>query len=344
MARSVGTRSTWTDTRRRRSARNNDLARIRSGRSRAYCVTRRLLSELASAFVLSLYWVLRLVREEQAKAVSGRVSRVVAAAYHGARLKRYDILFGALSPTERADLDSAHVAYLARLMVHSSRLETDTLDSLCDKVLMEGQEHIEAARAHNRGVLIVAAHAGTWMHAPVTLAARGQPPLAVINPELRIFGRYLRQSIANRFRIPVANAGEDAYDAAKKQFRSNRLMFVTIDMTVRPAQSAWLRFGRAELLVDVGPAVIALRQRVPVIWASTFHDEPGRSRVAFSPPMTVGAGTRWARPDQLMQHWLDLLWADVRARPAQWWPLVFVPLRRPSSAATVTVPVAATRQ
>ncbi|HEX9563777.1 MAG TPA: hypothetical protein VF981_07390 [Gemmatimonadaceae bacterium] len=282
---------------------------------------------LGVSLLRAVFWLLRRLPEDRALAFAHGVSRVLGVPLKAARRRTQQIVFTD-GDTGFEALEQQHTAYLARLRLHIARLPVESPRTMGERVSFEGLEHLAAARDQHRGVLIVSGHVGTWLHVPTALAGRGFPMLFFVNPHLPGLAGMM-DSMASRYGFSLAHVGADAHAAARDHFRSGGLLHVTIDATVHPERSVWLRFGQSELLVDPGPAVLALRHRVPVVRASAFHDAAGHSCVRLSPPMLVGPGTTWTRAEPLMQHWLDCLWSDVSAHPAQWWPIAYVQVRRP---------------
>jgi hypothetical protein len=84
--------------------------------------------------------------------------------------------------------------------------------------------------------------------------------------------------------------------------------------------------GGAEFLVDVGPAVMALRHRVPVVWTRSYHDDSGGSHIQFTPAMEFAPATHGA--EDVMRRWLGYLWSDLQARSHQWWAINFIASRK----------------
>ena len=279
-----------------------------------------------------LFWLLRRFHERRALSIARAISRVLAVPTMAARRRAQEAVFAARSNGARRGLERAHIDYLSRLRVHGARLPLETPESIRYGVTLDGEEHLLKARDGHRGVIVVGGHVGSWLHILPALACRGHPLLFLVNPALPRLTTYL-EAISSRHGFALAGVGDSAQDAAGRHLRGGGVLYLTIDATVHPDRSVWLRFGPSELLVDPGPAVLALRHRRPVIWATTYHDDTGGSRVLLAPPMEVGPGTPWTRSGPLMQHWLDLLWSDVSRRPAQWWPIAYVPIRLPSAVA-----------
>jgi lauroyl/myristoyl acyltransferase len=210
------------------------------------------------------------------------------------------------------------------------RLSSQGLQELPAVIQATGEENVAAALRGGRGLLLTVAHSGTWWHAPLYLAARGHRLRAVVNPGLppRV-GEYL-QTISDRFGIPVTYVGQDAYQTARETFSRNEIFVIAIDRSLRVDRSVGVPCGPATILLDPGPAILALRQRVPVVHAETFHDEKGRSWVNYSPPLTFGPGTAMTTTDSVLRFWGQSIFEQWQRHPEQWWTLSFCSLRAPT--------------
>lgn len=230
-------------------------------------------------------------------------------------------------PRRIRSLEKQHIEYYSRLNYHIMRLSEQNLSDLPAVIQATGEENIAAALKAGRGLLLTVAHSGTWWHAPLYLAARGFRLRAVVNPRLppRI-GEYLHK-VSERFGVPVTYVGKEAYQSARDTFSRNEIFVIAIDRTLREDRSAWIPCGPAELLMDPGPAMLALRQRVPVVHADTFHDNAGCSSVTFSTPHSFGPGTSMTTTESVLRFWGKSIYEQWQRHPEQWWTISFCSLR-----------------
>jgi lauroyl/myristoyl acyltransferase len=77
------------------------------------------------------------------------------------------------SPGELEQLDRDYLEYMIRFQVETARCFSIAPADLKEKVLLQGEAYLEAVLKKGRGVLLVSGHAGTWWHAPCSLAAQG---------------------------------------------------------------------------------------------------------------------------------------------------------------------------
>lgn len=226
------------------------------------------------------------------------------------------------------DLRARIHRYEARVHVDFSRLNTLSREALCAWVSLSGEEHLDAALAGGRGVMLVSDHAGTsWLVVPTLLAARGYPLHMVANPMSAPGVDSWLTFVAERFSAQLWFVGRGVPRVAQRALARNEIFCVTFDVSVNVPRSAWLPFGATTLPVDPGPALLAARFGVPVLQVTTAHDAPWGLRMTIHPPEPA-AGTAGERPDpaQLSRQWVDRLERQIAERPADWWPWSYVAL------------------
>lgn len=255
------------------------------------------------------------------------------------RRANIETLYDSLHWTEgqKRHLYRRHMEYLGRMRLHMAGLGTQTPADIRNTVMVRGEEHVKAALAKERGLLVVLGHTGTFYHVPFCLASRGFEVSVVAN--LRLLpgvGAYLR-TVAERFNLHLVQVGDGAYDVARNVFRRKQIFVLAFDQTVRLDRSIWLRFFNAALPVDRGSAMLALRQRVPTLWASSYHNEAGRSCVEFTQAPRFGRDTPFNTPEAVLRYWVDTLERDVERHPEQWWSLSFTLLAHASVSSSPSV-------
>ena len=81
----------------------------------------------------------------------------------------------ARSPAETRDLARRAFEQFARTLVEMLELERMSGARLLSAIEIRGGEHLAAARASGRGVILLSAHLGNWEWGAAALAARGVP-------------------------------------------------------------------------------------------------------------------------------------------------------------------------
>lgn len=226
------------------------------------------------------------------------------------------------------DLPTRIHRYEARVHVDFSRLATLSPEALCAWISLSGEEHLDAALAGGRGVMLVSDHAGTsWLAVPALLASRGYPLHMVANPMSAPGVDAWLTFGAERFGVHLSFVGRGVPRVAQRALGRNEIFCVTFDVSVNVPRSTWLPFGATTLPVDPGPALLTSRFGVPVLQVTTAHDGPWGLRMTIHPP-SLPPGTGEERPDpaQLSRQWIDRLERQIAERPADWWPWSYVAL------------------
>ena len=235
--------------------------------------------------------------------------------------------------------------YMVRFQEETARCFFIPPANLESKVWLNGEAHLREALKKGRGALIVSGHMGTWWHVPCLLAARGYKLNVVFNsfpfPPIE---DYLRRSAA-RYGIQLTFVDKGVPRMMQRAAEKNEIVYLTFDVAVRQHHSNWQRFGATKININPGPAILALRCRIPVIYASTFHGDPQRSHVTLHPP-TFSDAAAGMRANDLCQSWVERLHSEILQHPEQWWGWGFSDLPRVRKAvakdSSVPTPDAAT--
>ncbi|MGC4015531.1 MAG: hypothetical protein QM755_13585 [Luteolibacter sp.] len=225
-------------------------------------------------------------------------------------------------PERAPEIHAGRFEYLSRLHVHIAKFQGTGRDGVLKQVRTSGVEHLAAALAQGKGVLMVSAHAGTWWHVPAAAAALGHPVSSVLTQHLpNAIVRYLEQ-VARELECSLTFVRMGAYEGAKAAFRQKGIFYLSFDFASRSDRSIWMPVGdHAVLPVDTGPGVMAVRHQVPVVWVDTWHDEQGRSNVHFHPPIQTGKGSAFPTAVSVLDYFRARLADQLALYPHQWWLL-----------------------
>lgn len=198
------------------------------------------------------------------------------------------------------------------------------------KVDVAGLEHLQTALRNGKGVLCIGNHIGNWWYTRALFSELGFPIANVSNRiPVRVIEYHLN-AIRRRFHIRTTYVGEGGKKAAEEAFRHNEVFSIQFDISVpgRQPHSAWMTFGNAMMLVDTGPAMLAIRNRVPIILCTTYRTDEHRHRIILE-PFTPNHPPSPTEQDAvaLTQEWINLLVNDIREYPDQWWQWATTELR-----------------
>ncbi|HKG92885.1 MAG TPA: lysophospholipid acyltransferase family protein [Gemmatimonadaceae bacterium] len=209
-------------------------------------------------------------------------------------------------------------AHLGRVSI-----ETALLPSLSrDRVLelfegVTGWELVENAVAAGRGLLFVTGHLGNWELGGAYLAARGIPLDAVVrqmgNP---LFDHYLNDT---RGRLGVTVVYDmEAVRRIPRSLREGRAIALLVDQGVLGLASTYVPFFGRLAKTPRGPAVFALRLKVPLIFGTAIRQPDGRYRLILETVPVEETGDRERDVDQTVARYTRVLERYVRLAPEQY--------------------------
>jgi len=224
------------------------------------------------------------------------------------------------------DLDAAAVKALARASYENlgrtsleaalmeQRTPADLL-ALFDRV--DGWEHIDDALSAGRGALLVTGHLGNWELGGSYIAARGVRVDAIArHMSNRVFERYLTR-VRERFGVHVV-FDEKAVRQTPRSVRENRIVGFLADQGVAGLASTFVPFFGRLAKTPRGPAVFALKMKVPMIFVAAVREPSGRYRLVVENIDVVDTGDREADTVALVAYYTGRLEHWVRQYPGQY--------------------------
>jgi KDO2-lipid IV(A) lauroyltransferase len=188
-----------------------------------------------------------------------------------------------------------------------------------------GLDHLEAARAHGRGTIVVTAHLGHWELGGVTLARHGWPLTVVTleepSSELTRWRDTCRRHLGIRT-IAVGPGHPFAFVELIQTLRRNELVAMLVD---RPyaGTGAPVRFFGGQTEFSTAPALLAHHTGAAVLPAFVLQKPNGRYVSFADPPIALGVDTNPRRAmGENTQRIAAIFEAIVRAHPDQWFNYV----------------------
>jgi lauroyl/myristoyl acyltransferase len=184
---------------------------------------------------------------------------------------------------ERVRIVRAMMRSYNRMMFEFFRLPHLGRDELLHAVQVEGREHLEAAVARGRGVLITSTHIGNWELAAVVLAHWGYRLHAVAGVQL---SRWLTPAVRETKAELALNtvAPEDGFRRLLRALEHNDLVALMVDGDIF-AQGTRVDFFGRELEFPAGPGVLAQRTGALVLCGTCERTAPGRFRIVIEPAL-----------------------------------------------------------
>jgi len=232
------------------------------------------------------------------------------------------ILNGCQPPASRRRLLWRFFQNYGIYMVDFFRLLGMTLEeSKAFTQLYEGRQHLDEALAKRRGVVLLTAHLGHWEIGGLGLRAMGYPVNVVAIKHNTGFTNTLVNRLRRRHGIRVIEVKESMYGTIElvKALRHNEIVAVLGDRVFSDRSETTTLFNR-QVRLPVGPLVLAMASRAPVVPAFSIMEAPGRYHGIIEPALDLRYG-----PDrqQALHHNLRQVAAIferyIRRYPDQWY-------------------------
>jgi lauroyl/myristoyl acyltransferase len=188
--------------------------------------------------------------------------------------------------------------------------------------LYEGRQHIDTALERGKGAVLLTAHLGHWEIGGLGLRAMGYPINVVAIKHNTTFTNALINVMRMRHGIRIIEVEESAYGAIElvKALNRNEVVAVLGDRAFATERSAVTSFFNRPVQLPVGPVLLAMAARAPVVPAFSIMEAPGRYRGVIEPPLELKYG-----PDrtEALQHNLrqvaTVFEQYIRRYPDQWY-------------------------
>ncbi len=197
----------------------------------------------------------------------------------------------ALTPAQVAATARATYRNYAFFATDFLRNARATREDVLAQVEFEGAEHLQAALAAGRGVIVQTAHYGNWELFSLAMAARFGA--------VSIVGRGLDSGAMNavlsehrrQFDIELINK----FHAAKPMLaaiKSGRLLGVLIDQAVSASEGVECEFFGRRIMHSPALSIIAAKTGAAIVPAFIYRKERRRCAIRFFAPIWVAGGGR----------------------------------------------------
>jgi len=246
----------------------------------------------------------------------GELIWIVLGSRRKTALANLELVFPERSAGERRRVAHASFRHLGEMTGDTvSTARFDAVD-LCDRMTIEGWEHLDAGLGAGHGVLMMSAHLGSWEIAAL--------PTGLYRQTMHVIGRPLDNPWLNRHlewaRTRFGNATIPKHGAARgalRVLRQGGIVGILIDQRVRPEQGILVPFMGHPAITSPLLARLALKTGAPVVPIFGHLEPGGRYRVHFEEPL-------WATDDgpepaaEFTRRCLEVVEEQIRLRPETW--------------------------
>lgn len=192
------------------------------------------------------------------------------------------------------------------------------VEAMGDRLKVEGLERLEEAREIGKGLLVVAAHMGSYEEAAAIWSAT-QAPVSLFAEEVepRTLFEWYRDTRA-RLGISVLTLDHGGIRKVLQALREKEIVITAIDRDIRGTGFLMPFFGRVAP-IPLGPAAIALRTGTPILPACVYR-KPDDSFGVETAPLVIPKSNHSSRADQLRLtgQLLRALEGFIRRHPEDW--------------------------
>jgi KDO2-lipid IV(A) lauroyltransferase len=277
---------------------------------------RRLRARVARPALAGLLWLARVLPWGSLRTLGGWLGSLAFAASGVNRLRALDHLalaFPELSERQRTALARSAFRHQVINVLEYLHLTGRGLGAADSKIVEEGWEHVEAARASGRPLLLITGHCGNWELLGAVFG-RNQAPLAAVvrkisEPGMEPLVERLRSGLGTR---TIARGQPDSIRHLLAALRGGTALMMLIDQDIR-TEGVFVPFFGELAHTPAGAARLALRRKAVVIAAFMERREDGSHLARFLPPLEL--------PDDVVGATAVMTRAiedQIRRRPEQW--------------------------
>ncbi len=265
--------------------------------------------------------VLRLVSWRASSAVGAFLGRLAYSLFgirRGVTERQIAAAFPSLSPAEVESTARRSYESIGRTFIETAVLPGTPIQGILDRFEeIDGWEHLEAAQALGKGVIIVTGHLGNWELGGAYVAARGVPldvvARGMANPIMEEYVRVTRNEIG----MAVVHDSQ-AVRQTPRALREGRVVAMVSDHDALGLASTFVPFFGRPAKTPRGPAVFALRLGVPLVFVSPVREKSGRYALRIEPVPVVETGDREADVDAIVLAYTQILERLIRRYPDQY--------------------------
>lgn len=275
-----------------------------------YSLARSILGLLG---ILPLSWSMALGRR------FGRVGHSMLGNLRRTGERNLSLAFPEKTEPERARLLKLCFENLGRQLGLFAHFSSASRETLLDITESEGLEHLEAAQAKGKGVILFTGHVGAWELSSFGLSLRDKPLSFLVR---RIDNPRVEQ-VVDRTRTRFGNRSVDKRAAARSMLKilhSGETLGLLVDLNTLETEGIFVDFFGLPASTTFMIAKLALRTEASVIPIFVpWNDQRGKYRIHMLPPVCVKRTDDEARDvHNLTAELTKILEEYIRRYPDQW--------------------------
>jgi len=283
----------------------------------ALSLSQKLRYGAEAALFLAFMGFFRLIGVDAASAIGGFIGRAIFARTRVTQRARENLAlaFPEKSPAEREIIIRIMWDNLGRTVAEYAHLDKFDLHGPDPRIQVENVAEIEKIKG--QGVLILSGHFANWEIMPIAAARYGLDGAIVYRPPNNPYvDRYISRARARKgFAEQISK-----HQGVRRIFtllRGGKAILLLADQKTNEGIAVPF-FGR-DAMTTPAPAALALKLKVPVIFASNKRIGGARFAVTVYPPLTFAPSGDDDADMRAMTAAINLRLEEmIRADPAQW--------------------------
>jgi KDO2-lipid IV(A) lauroyltransferase len=249
----------------------------------------------------------------------GRIAYAFGGRLRRAGTRNLELAFPEMNALERERLLRGCFANLGRLLGEFSQFARATPESVSRIIECEGLEHLEAAEAEGRGVILFTGHIGAWELTSFALSALGHR----VNFLARRIDNPLVERMIERTRTRFGNRSIDKRAAARPMLRTlgaGGTLGILVDLNTHPHEGVFVDYFGIPASTTTSLATLALRTDATVLPIfAPWDEERGRFLLRIDPPVRITkTGEQEEDVRALTAEVTAVIEKYVRRYPEQW--------------------------
>ncbi|MDZ7399213.1 MAG: lysophospholipid acyltransferase family protein [candidate division KSB1 bacterium] len=208
--------------------------------------------------------------------------------------------------------------HFGRVLMEFARLPILKRADIVDQIPVRNIEHFEAARRKQRGLFVMSGHFGNWEYMAAAVANLGMPAFCVFKEQKNLAIDGMIKEVRMGLGLQPFKVKGGAARGILSALKQKGLVIILIDQDA----------GRKGMMIDFlgkpastnpGPAIIAIKHRVPVVMAFGVREADGKIRVHFEPfPDSAQFADNDDGVKQFIIEYNKILERYIRQYPEQW--------------------------
>ncbi len=213
---------------------------------------------------------------------------------------------------------AACFAHLGQVALEIPRLVRLSPREVLARTRHHGLEHLEAAQAKGRGVLLLTGHIGNWEWASLASGLVVKGACLVARP----LDWPPAEKLVNYWRTKSGNTVAPKSRSARqlvRELKRNGIVATLLDQNVDWYDGEWVDFFGRPACSNKGLALLAMHAKAPVLTYHNFRAVDGLFDVFFGPEIPlVETGDKTRDVWDNTQNYTNALERIIRQKPEQW--------------------------